>query len=69
MIEILKMVDSDTERCGGDDHLQLEISNLDSHIVSLSMQTDSYIGITQQDNVEDRAGMALGVIANLLTHS
>jgi hypothetical protein len=69
VIEILKMVESDMERPGGDNHLQIEISTLDSHIVSLSMQTDSYIGITQQDNVEDRTGMALGVIANLLTHS
>lgn len=69
MIEILKMVDSDMKRAAEGNPLHVEIASLDSHILSLTVQTDSYIDITQQDNVEDRAGMGLGVIANLLTHS
>lgn len=63
------MVESDTQRHADDNRLHDEIRSLDSHILSLTVQTEPSISIPQDDNVETRAGMTLGAIANLLTHS
>lgn len=63
------MADSDMHRPQEDNRVHDEIRSLDSHILSLTLQTESSINIPQEDNVEARSGMVLGVIANLLTHS
>lgn len=69
VIQAEKVSNLEAQRLANVGHQQDEIQSLDSHILGLNMQTEQYMETKPNCNVEARAGLALGVIANLLSHS